>query len=156
MPPWYICQLLKPVAWVRSRSRCIRYFCGWQLGFHCDLLSAWWSMSPWRPSLEPLPEYPIIKSSLHLKIGYPQLQVTLSNSAESRLNTIPHVKDRLQWRHNEHHGILNYRRLDGLPNRLFRLRLKNVKAPHHWHLCGEFPHKVPIKWMTSGMVLNQW
>ena len=40
----------------------------------------------------------------------------------------------LQWRHNEHNGVLNHQ-----PHRLFNVRIKeNIRAPRHWPLCGEF------------------
>ena len=44
---------------------------------------------------------------------------------------------RLQWRHNEHNGVSNHRRLHCLLNRLFRCK-RNIKAPRHWPLWGEF------------------
>ena len=43
----------------------------------------------------------------------------------------------LQWRHNERDGVSNHRRLDCLPNRLFRQIKENIEAPCHWHLWGE-------------------
>ena len=52
----------------------------------------------------------------------------------------------LQWRHDEHHGILNHRRLDCLLNRLFRCRSKKTSKLRVTGLCegnspvtGEFP-----------------
>ena len=41
-----------------------------------------------------------------------------------------------QWRHNDRDGGSNYRRLDGLLNRLFRRRSK--KTSKLWLLWGEF------------------
>ena len=49
-------------------------------------------------------------------------------------NTIP-----LHWRHNEHDGVSNYRRLNCLLNRLFRCRAKKTSKLHVTGLlCGEF------------------
>ena len=52
----------------------------------------------------------------------------------------------LQWRHNEHNGVSNYRRPDCLLNRLFRRRSKKTPKLHVTGLCegnspvtGEFP-----------------
>ena len=39
----------------------------------------------------------------------------------------------LQWCHNEHDGVSNYRRRDCSPNRLFG----NIKTPCHWLLWGK-------------------
>ena len=45
----------------------------------------------------------------------------------------------LQWRHNERDGVSNHRRIKCLLNSLFRRRSKkNIKAPRHWPLWGEF------------------
>ena len=45
----------------------------------------------------------------------------------------------LWWRHNERDGVSNHQPHDCLLNRLFRCRSKkNLKAPRHWPLCGEF------------------
>ena len=46
----------------------------------------------------------------------------------------------LEWRHNEHDGVSDHLPHDCLLNRLFRRRSneKNIKAPRHWPLCGEF------------------
>ena len=41
----------------------------------------------------------------------------------------------LQWRHNERGGISNHRHLDGLLNRLFRRRSKNISKFHVTGLC---------------------
>ena len=50
------------------------------------------------------------------------------------------------WRHNELDGVLNHRRLEGLPNRLFRLRSNKTSKLRVTGLCdgnppmtGEFP-----------------
>ena len=54
---------------------------------------------------------------------------------------------RLQWCHNEHDGVSNHQPHDYLLNRLFRRRSKNIKAPCHWPLCGEFTDEnVSIWW----------
>ena len=52
----------------------------------------------------------------------------------------------LQWRHNEHDGVANHRRLDCLLNFLFRRRAKKTSKPRVTGLCegnssvtGEFP-----------------
>ena len=62
----------------------------------------------------------------------------------------PHPRP-LQWRHNERHGVSNYRPLDGLLNSLFRHRSKNTSKIRVTGLCegnspvtGEFPHKGPV------------
>ena len=44
----------------------------------------------------------------------------------------------LQWRHNESDGISRHRRLDCLLNRLFSANQRNIEAPRHWPLWGEF------------------
>ena len=45
----------------------------------------------------------------------------------------------LQWRHNGRDGVSNHQPHDCSLNRLFRHRWKkNIKAPRHWPLCGEF------------------
>ena len=57
----------------------------------------------------------------------------------------------LQWRHNEHDGVANYRRLYCLLNRLFRCRSKKhqssaslacVRGIHRWPVTS--PHKGPV------------
>ena len=67
--------------------------------------------------------------------------------AESNDTEILHFKDihdslpitSLRWRYNERDGVSNHQRLDGFLNRLFRCRTKkNIKAPRHWPLWGEF------------------
>ena len=45
----------------------------------------------------------------------------------------------LQWRHNEHDGASNHRRLDCLPNRLFRRRSKKTSKFRVTGLCGGNP-----------------
>ena len=52
----------------------------------------------------------------------------------------PNGKDiSLQWRHNEHDGVLNHQPHECLLNRLFKAQIKeNIKAPRHWPLWGEF------------------
>ena len=52
----------------------------------------------------------------------------------------------LLWRHNERDGVWNYRRLDCLPNRLFRRRSKKTSKLRATAFCegnspvtGEFP-----------------
>ena len=54
--------------------------------------------------------------------------------------------DTLQWRHKEHDGVSNHRRLDCLHNRLFRRRSKKTSKLRVTGLCegnssvtGEFP-----------------
>ena len=45
----------------------------------------------------------------------------------------------IQWRHNERNGASNPQTHDCLLNRLFKAQInKNIKAPRHWPLCGEF------------------
>ena len=45
----------------------------------------------------------------------------------------------LWWRHNGHDDVSNHQPHHCLPNGLFgRRSKKNVKAPRHWPLCGEF------------------
>ena len=44
----------------------------------------------------------------------------------------------LRWRHNGRDSVSNHQTRDCLLNRLFRRRWKNIKAPRHWPLCGEF------------------
>ena len=51
----------------------------------------------------------------------------------------------LQWRRNEYDGVSNHRPHDCLLNRLFKAQIKeNIKAPRHWPVTGEFPHKWPV------------
>ena len=45
-------------------------------------------------------------------------------------------RDSLQWRHNEHGGVSNHRRLDCLPSRLFRRRSKNTEKLRVTGLCA--------------------
>ena len=47
----------------------------------------------------------------------------------------------LQWRHNECDSVSNHRRLDCLPNRLFRRRSKKT-SNHRWPV--DCPHKGPL------------
>ena len=55
------------------------------------------------------------------------------------IRTLDHQKT-LQWSHNERDGVSNHKPHDCLLNRLFKARIKqNIKAPRHWHLCGELP-----------------
>ena len=42
----------------------------------------------------------------------------------------------LKWRHNEHDGVSNHRRLNCLINRLFRRRSKH-QTPRHWEFTSE-------------------
>ena len=44
----------------------------------------------------------------------------------------------LQWRHNGRAGISNHQPNDCLLNRYSGMNKKNIKAPRHWPLCGEF------------------
>ena len=80
----------------------------------------------------------------------------------------------LQWRHNEHNGVLNHRFFDYLLNRLFRHRSKKTSKPAslafvrgNWPMKS--PHKGPVtpKMFSfddvimytrnhSGYGLNQW
>ena len=57
----------------------------------------------------------------------------------------------LQWRHNEHNGVSNHRRLDCLLNRLFRHRSKKTLKLRVTGLCAgnspgpvNSPHKGPV------------
>ena len=61
----------------------------------------------------------------------------------------------IHWRHNEHNGVSNHRRLDCFLNQPFvQVQIKeNIKAPRHWPLWEEFggdrwpvnsPHKGPV------------
>ena len=45
----------------------------------------------------------------------------------------------LQWRHNEHNGVSNHRRLDWLCNRLFRHRSKEASKLRVTALCERNP-----------------
>ena len=52
----------------------------------------------------------------------------------------------LQWGHNERDGVSNHKPHDCLLNRLLMRRWeKNIKAPRHWPLCGEFTGD---RWIT--------
>ena len=73
----------------------------------------------------------------------------------------------LRWRHNDHNGVSNHQPHGCLLNRLFRHRSKkNIKAPRHWPLWGEFTgtgefpaqrasnvENVSIWWRHHGMLL---
>ena len=49
------------------------------------------------------------------------------------------VHESLQWRRDERDSVSNHQPHDCLFNCLFRRRSKkNIKAPCHWPLCGEF------------------
>ena len=52
----------------------------------------------------------------------------------------------LQWRHDEHDGVSNNRRLDCFVQPFVQVQIKeNIKAPRHWPLCDQwFPHKGPV------------
>ena len=43
----------------------------------------------------------------------------------------------LQWRHNEHDGLLNQQPYDCSLIRLFRQFKENIQIPRHWPLRGE-------------------
>ena len=46
----------------------------------------------------------------------------------------------LQWRHNERDAVSNHRRLGCLLQQFVQAHTnKNIKAPRHWPLSGEFP-----------------
>ena len=81
----------------------------------------------------------------------------------------------LQWRHNERDGVSNHRRLDCLPNRLFRRGSKKTSKLSVTGLCegkppvtGGFPHKGPATrkmfpfddvimiWIGSGSIIIQF
>ena len=71
----------------------------------------------------------------------------------------------LQWRHNEHNGVLNHQPHHCLLNRLFRQLKENIKAPRHWPLCGEFtgdrwpvnsPHKWPVTRKMFPLMTSSW
>ena len=62
----------------------------------------------------------------------------------------------LQWRHNDRDGISNDQPHDCLLSRLFRRSSKkNIKAPRHWPLCGEFTDD---RWIprTKGQWRGKW
>ena len=51
----------------------------------------------------------------------------------------PQSMNTLHWRHNDHDGVSNHHPHGCLLNRLLRRRSKkNIEAPRHWPLCGEF------------------
>ena len=53
----------------------------------------------------------------------------------------------LQWRHNEHDGVSNYRSLDCLLNRLSRRRSKKIsklRVTGHCEGIHRSPHKGPV------------
>ena len=53
---------------------------------------------------------------------------------------VKYVPEWWQWRHNERDGVSNHQPRDCLLNRLFKAQIqKNIKAPRHWPLWGEFP-----------------
>ena len=63
-------------------------------------------------------------------------------TAETQLNRgctcLTHCRRTLQWRHNDHDSVSNHQPHGCLLNRLFRRRSRNIKAPRHWPLWGEF------------------
>ena len=64
----------------------------------------------------------------------------------------------LQRRHNGSDGVSNHQPFHCLLNRLFRRRWKkNIKAPRHWPLCGEFTGDFPAQMASSaGNVFIWW
>ena len=65
----------------------------------------------------------------------------------------------LQWCHNERDGVSNPQFRDCLLNRLFTRRSKkNIKAPRHWHLCGEYigDREFPTQKASNAENLSIW
>ena len=55
------------------------------------------------------------------------------------LRVVDTAETPLQWRHNWHDGVSNHQPHQCLLDRLFgRRSKKNIKAPRHWPLCGDF------------------
>ena len=59
---------------------------------------------------------------------------------------LAHILQDHKWRHNERYGVSNHRRIDCLPNRLYRCRSKKASKPRVTGHCegnspvtGEFP-----------------
>ena len=77
------------------------------------------------------------------KAMYEVIQVSMSLLAIS-FSTYP-----LQWRHNERDGVSNHQPHDCLLKRLFKRRSKNIKAPRHWLLWGEF---IVDRWIPHTIV----
>ena len=65
----------------------------------------------------------------------------------------------LRWRHNDHGGVSNHQPRCCLLNCLFRCRwMKNIKAPRHWPLCGEFtgPGEFPAQMASFAENVSIW
>ena len=63
------------------------------------------------------------------------------SSAETALYMyvhLPRLVTALQWRQNGSDSVSNHQPHDSLLNRYSDAAQKNIKAPHHWPLCGEF------------------
>ena len=69
------------------------------------------------------------KNSCRPYLTLPQLHLTLSSPYGT------HSPEPLQWRHNEHDGVSNHRRLDCSLNRLFRRRSKKTSKLRITGLC---------------------
>ena len=60
-------------------------------------------------------------------------------------NLTKYVSCSLKWCHKKHNGVSNQRRLlNCLLNRLLWRRLNDIKAPRHWPVWEESPHKGPV------------
>ena len=58
----------------------------------------------------------------------------------SSYKTVIRCPNTLEWRHNGRYSVSNHQPHDCLLNRLSRRRSKKrIKAPRHWHLCGNSP-----------------
>ena len=109
-------------AW--SKNRCTLK---WKCCHFGEIFRMQLEMSFWQIQVQPVT---IISSKWrHFRLS---LWPTRGDVRKSR-HPIP-----LQWRHNERDGVSNHQPHDCLLNRLFRHRSRNIKAPRHWPLWGEF------------------
>ena len=75
---------------------------------------------------------------LYLTTKFEMIFINHSTYCSQRQYVLWTVHISLQWRHNGRNGVPNHQHHDCLLNRLFKAQIKeNIKAPHHWSLCGE-------------------
>ena len=92
-------------------------------------------------------------------------RITIASPCNTGKTKVSIYTNTLQWRHNEHDGVSNHRRLDCLLNRLFRCRSKKTSKLSITGLCegnlpvtGGFPSQrasninVSISWCH----LDEW
>ena len=91
-------------------------------------------------------EINFIKSEVnHHEYTRPDTAATDLFTYDVYLPSLRHSRTLLHWRHNEHDGVSNHRRLDCLLHRLFKPRSKKTSKLCVIGLCdGNSPHKGPV------------